>query len=141
MCKSLDPEPMVMEKARTIVGELRPAARRTVMTLQALASGLARVPGRKTIVLVSEGFFVEESWADLRQIVGAAARSNVRLYSRHARGVDPRQINALRLQPPRDPGGGLPLETYNTAEDGPDMLAVETGGRAFRHTNQRSEEH
>src|ERR1051326_9611471 len=79
MCKSLDPEPMVMEKARTIVGELRPAARRTVMTLQALASGLARVPGRKTIVLVSEGFFVEESWADLRQIVGAAARSQLRI--------------------------------------------------------------
>ncbi|HEY6214586.1 MAG TPA: VWA domain-containing protein, partial [Vicinamibacterales bacterium] len=136
MCKSLDPEPMVMEKARTIVGELRPAARRTVMTLQALAAGLARVPGRKTIVLVSEGFFVEESWADLRQIVGAAARSNVRIYSLDARGVDTRQINDLRLQTPTDPGGGLPLETYNTAEDGPNMLAVDTGGRAFRHTNQ-----
>jgi tetratricopeptide (TPR) repeat protein len=35
-----------------------------------------------------------------------------------------------------DPGGSAPLEAYNTAEDGPNMLAVDTGGYAIRHTNK-----
>jgi VWFA-related protein len=135
VCKRADPEPMVLEKARMIVGELRPPARRTVMTVQALASGLARLPGRKTIILMTEGFFVEESWADLRQIVAAAARSNVRIYSLDGRGVDTRQVNDMHQLSPMDPGGSIPLEAYNTIEDGPNMLAVDTGGYPIRHTN------
>ena len=136
MCKNADPEAMVMGKARTIVGELRPPARRTVMTLQAIASGLGRFPGRKNVILMTEGFFVEESWADLRQIIGAAARSNVRIYSLDARGLDTRQINDPRQLSPMDPGGGMPLEAYNTIEDGPNTLAVDTGGYPIRHTNK-----
>jgi tetratricopeptide (TPR) repeat protein len=129
-------ETFVLNKARTVVGELRPPAMRTVRTLQALASGLARLPGRKTIVLMTEGFFVEESWADLRQIVGAAARSNVRIYSLDGRGLDTRQVNDMHQLGVMDPGGGAPLEAYNTAEDGPNMLAIDTGGYAIRHTNK-----
>ena len=136
ICKNLDPEPLVMNKARMVVGELRPPAMRTVKTLQALASGLARLPGRKTIVLMTEGFFVEESWADLRQIVGAAARSNVRIYSLDARGLDTGQLADIHQVSVMDPGGGMPLDAYNTAEDGPNMLAVDTGGYAIRHTNK-----
>jgi VWFA-related protein len=136
ICKNLDPEPLVLNKARTVVGELRPPAMRTVRTLQALASGLARLPGRKTIVLMTEGFFVEESWADLRQIVGVAARSNVRIYSLDARGLDSGQLADIHQVSVMDPGGGMPLEAYNTAEDGPNMLAVDTGGYAIRHTNK-----
>ncbi|HEY3158043.1 MAG TPA: VWA domain-containing protein, partial [Vicinamibacterales bacterium] len=138
-CKNATPEPMVMEKARAIVNELRPAARRTVMTLQALASGLARLPGRKTVILMTEGFFVEESWADLRQIVGAAARSNVRIYSLDGRGLDTRQVNDMHLLSPLDPGGSIPLDAYNTTEDGPNMLAMDTGGYPIRHTNKFAE--
>jgi VWFA-related protein len=136
ICKNLDPEPLIMNKARTVVGELRPPAMRTVRTLQALASGLARLPGRKTIVLMTEGFFVEESWADLRQIVGTAARSNVRIYSLDGRGLDTRQVADVHQLSAMDPGGGAPLEAYNTLEDGPNTLAVDTGGYAIRYTNK-----
>jgi hypothetical protein len=51
----------VMEKARYIVDQLRPAAARTVKTLQTLITSLSRVPDRKTIVLMTDGFFVEKS--------------------------------------------------------------------------------
>ena len=135
ICKKYDPTPDVMNKARTIVGELRLPARRTVMTLQALASGLARLPGRKNIILMTEGFFVEESWADLRQIVGAAARSNVRIYSLDGRGLDTRQLNDLHQMSVMDAGGGMPLEAYNTIEDGPNALSNDTGGYSIRRTN------
>jgi VWFA-related protein len=138
-CKNIDPEPIMREKARMIVGDLRPAARRTVMTLQALASGLGRLPGRKTVILLTEGFFVEEAWADLRRFVGAAAKSNVRIYSLDARGLDTRQANDLHQMSVMDPGGGMPLEAYNSSEDGPNALAADTGGYPIRHTNNFAE--
>jgi len=128
-------EPLVRAKARNIVDEVRPPAARTVRGLQALASGLGRLPGRKTIVLLTDGFFIEESWADLRQIIGAAARSNVRIYSIDTRGVDTRQPNDSHQLGAMDPDGGPPLDAYNTIEDGPNTLAIETGGYAIRHTN------
>jgi VWFA-related protein len=138
-CKNIDPEPLVLGKAQTIVGELRPPAMRTVRALQGLASGLARLPGRKTIILMTDGFFIEESWGDLRQIVGTAARSNVRIYSLDSRGMDTRQVNDPRQISVMDPGGSMPLEAYNTLEDGPNMLAVDTGGYPIRHTNNFTE--
>jgi VWFA-related protein len=128
-------EPLVRAKAQNIVGEMRPPAARTVRSLQALAAGLGRFPGRKTIVLMSDGFFVEESWADLRQIVGAAARSNVRIYSIDTRALDTRQASDFHQVGPADPDGRPPLDAYNTIEDGPNMLAVDTGGYAIRNAN------
>ena len=100
--------------------------------------GVNTVAGGRFAYHVTEGFFVEESWADLRQIVGAAARSNVRVYSLDARGLDARQTNDLRQLNVMDAGGGMPLEAYNAAEDGPHMLAVDTGGYPIRRTNQNS---
>ena len=67
---------------------LREGTNRTLATLEALAGGLARVPGRKTIVMLSEGFYVEEALPGLQQIVATAARANVRIYAIDARGLD-----------------------------------------------------
>ncbi len=128
-------EPLVRSKAQNIVGEMRPPAAKTVRALAALASGLGRFPGRKTIVLMTDGFFIEESWADLRQIAGAAARSNVRIYSIDTRGLDTRQTGDVHQVGVMDPDGAPPMDAYNTIEDGPNMLAVDTGGYAIRHTN------
>ena len=72
----------------------------------------------------------------MRQIVGAAARSNVRIYSLDARGLDTRQINDMHQMSVMDAGGGMSLDAYNTSEDGPNMLSVDTGGYVIRHTNK-----
>jgi VWFA-related protein len=127
---------VVMQKARAMVDQMRPAAARTVTTLKALITGLGRVPGRKTVVLLTDGFFVEESWADLRQIAGQAARSNVRIYSLDTRGLNRRgDPTDLRTLSPMNPTGSAPLDAYDTVEDGPNTLAADTGGYAIRNTN------
>jgi VWFA-related protein len=132
----VDVRPTVMEKARLVVNQLRPAAAHTLTTLQALVNGLARVPGRKTVVFMTEGFFVEESWAQLQQIVGLAARSNVRLYSIDALGLRRRDPGTdLREMTPLETGGSIPLDAFNTVEEGPNMLANDTGGYVIRNTN------
>ena len=68
--------------------DLRAAAHRTLVTLGAVVSGLARLPGRKSVVLFSEGFVFDEAAAELREITGAAARAGVTFYSVDARGLD-----------------------------------------------------
>ena len=84
---------------------------------------------------MTEGFFVEESWADLRQIVGAAARSNVRIYSLDARGLDARQLNYMQQRADGRWRRDAPRRLQHS-EDGPNMLSVDTGGYAIRHTNK-----
>jgi len=132
----VDYTPDVMQKARNVVSELRQASAQTVKTLAALLNGLARFPGRKTVVLMTDGFYVEEAMADLRQIVGMAARSNVRLYAIDGRGVSrgalDTEITALN---PMETGAAIPTDIYNTIEDGPNTLAVDTGGYVIRNTN------
>jgi VWFA-related protein len=136
MAAMADLQGAVEMKARSVVDNMRPAAARTLGALQALLNGLGRLPGRKSVVFITDGFFVEESWAHVRQLVGLAARANVRFYSidaagtrRRLPGVDP------SVMMPLETGAAIPTETYNTVEEGPNTLAVDTGGYVFRASN------
>lgn len=131
-----DCEPLARQKASEIVSQLRPAAARTTRILLALVNGLSRVPGRKTVVLLSDGFWVEESWSQLREIVGTASRSDVRFYSIDAqglrRGSDETPLGQLD---PNETGTSMSTAAFNTIEDGPNSIAVDTGGYVIRRTN------
>jgi VWFA-related protein len=133
---SVDYEGQVRSKASQIVSELRPAAARTIKTLLGLLNGLGRLPGRKTVVFMTDGFWVEESWGELRNIVGLAARGNVRFYSIDAQGLR-RGSNTtdLNQMTPMETAGEIPTGAYNTIEDGPNSIAWDTGGYYIRKTN------
>jgi len=126
----------VMEKARYLVSQARPAAGRTLKTMQALNTGLARVPGRKTVVFMSEGFMFDTSWGDLRALVAQAARANIRIYSIDALGLRRRDTSTdLAVMRPLETEASIPTDAYNTIEEGSNTLAVDTGGYVIRNTN------
>lgn len=131
-----DYEAQVRSKAAQIVGELRPPAARTIKTLLGLLNGLGRVPGRKTVVFMTDGFWVEESWGELRSIVALAARANVRFYSIDAQGLKRgSDTTSLSQMNPMETAGEIPTGAYNTIEDGPNSIAWDTGGYYIRKTN------
>ncbi len=131
-----DPEQSVRQKAREIVIGLRLAAAQTMRTLVELVTGLERLPGRKTVIFLTDGFYVEESWGQLRTIVATAARSNVRLYAVDAQGLQRRSdVTDLAQMNPMETAAHIPTEQYNTVEEGPNTLAMDTGGYVVRHTN------
>jgi VWFA-related protein len=131
-----DYEAQVRSKAAQIVGELRPPAARTIKTLLGLLNGLGRVPGRKTVVFMTDGFWVEESWGELRTVVGLAARANVRFYSIDAQGLKRGSgTTDLNQMNPLETAGEIPTGAYNTIEDGPNSIAYDTGGYYIRKTN------
>jgi VWFA-related protein len=131
-----DLRPMIMEKSRQAVAQMQRSTATTLKAMQGLLSGLARVPGRKSVLFMTEGFFFEESWADLRILVGQAARANVRIYTIDALGLrrnaDGTELSSMN---PLETAGQVPLGAYNTTEEGPNMLANDTGGYVIRRTN------
>jgi len=69
-------------------------------------------------------------------MIGLAARANVRIYSLDAMGLRRNDRSTdLRQATPLETGASMPLDAYNTVEDGPNTLAVDTGGYVIRHTN------
>ena len=123
-------------KAKAHVEEARRAAASTVDVLRHASRNLARLDGRKTILLVSEGFFAEDLRGELPQIAGEAARAGIAIYTVNARGTS--GVGG-RILPDASVDRGA-LSTFGeTGQEGLDVLAAETGGIAFRNTdNYRS---
>ena len=132
----VDLEGQVRQKAQQVVSGMRAPAAQTIRTLAALVNGLARLPGRKTVIFLTDGFYVEESWGQLRTIVAMAARSNVRVYAVDAQGLQRRSLTTdVSQMNPLETGASIPTEAYNTVEEGPNTLSFDTGGYVIRSTN------
>jgi len=122
-------ENKLQQKARSYLGQSRDATRYTLESLQLVTSALAPYPGRKTIVFLSDGFFIEESKSDLRLIAGMAARAGATIYT-----IDGRGLAGARPTPPDVTTRDRPTEgLLDRGEDGPTMLADGTGGLVVRH--------
>ncbi len=116
----------------------------TLASLRSLVKSSAGLPGRKLIVLVSDGFLLDHRNSDayqrVHQITSAAAAAGVVIYSIDARGLTTGMPDAS-METPFDPSGRLMRGSMgeNTAsQDGLNALAADTGGRAFFNKNDLS---
>ncbi len=131
-----DVEAAVQLKARRTVVSARASGTRTLQTLQWVIGNLARLPGRKTIVFLSTGFYAEEGWAEVSAVVGAAGRASVRIYAIDAKGLDRGTASSdiLTAGPGTRPMGGE-VQQFDTQIDGPNLLAVDSGGLMILNQN------
>jgi VWFA-related protein len=117
-------ENLIQQKARLYVRQARILTSNTLRNLRYVVDRLARIPGRKTLVLLSEGFFVEDSRSDLQTIAAAAARASSTIYSIDGRGLigaPGTTTDALSADPGRS-------TVFDTGDDGPNILTSGTGG-------------
>jgi VWFA-related protein len=133
-CRRVPPDATVYQKAMQISAEITQSSNQTLLMLAALTSGLERIEGRKTIVLLSEGFVAEQSWPIVQQTVGAAARANARIYTLDARGLD-RGRQPIGNYAPHDDSLGNLLASFDMGADSINSLAVDTGGFVVRNAN------
>jgi VWFA-related protein len=80
-------ENQIQQKSRLYVRQARMLTYSTLQNLRYVVSRLSRIPGRKTLVFLSEGFFVEEARDDLLAIGADAARGGTTIYSIDGRGL------------------------------------------------------
>jgi VWFA-related protein len=133
-CRVASPDMTVMDKARRFEREASRATSDTLAAINAVASGLARMPGPKTIVFLSDGFVTEKMETTLESVVGQTARAGARIYAVDVRGLNRGAAAGLgdRMSPD-DPAGGP--ARFDMGEDGPNSLAVDTGGFVIRNEN------
>jgi VWFA-related protein len=129
-----DPEVPVRAKASQLAATARAESARTLQVLRVLTVGLSRFEGRKTIVLMSEGFIAEDSWPLVQDLVTATTRVNARVYTLDARGGD-RGLTSIFDRVAADTGTRL-LEQMDFGADAMNSLSVDTGGFVVRNTNQ-----
>jgi VWFA-related protein len=125
-------EDAVQRKARKFIADSRRSARTTVESLTYVTKNLSPLEGRKTLVFLSEGFYVNDLRGTLPVLAGQAARAGVTIY-----GIDARGTSAVAGVA----GSDVTMQTSglsgfgDTADEGLDILSVETGGLTFRHTD------
>jgi len=130
---------LVDTKAGQIVSQDGVATRDMLNGLGALCKGLSRLPGRKTVVLFSDGFVADKETAALREVVGLAARAGVVIYALDTRGLDRGSASSDIFTQAAPTAGGIAtlLKQQNgfAVQDGMNSLAVDTGGLATRNEN------
>ena len=122
-------ENLIQQKARLYVRQARMMTAATMRSLERVANGLARIPGRKTVVLMTEGFFVEDSRGQLEMIAAQAARSGITIYSIDGRGL----INGMTVNPDVTMMERSRVTSFDTGDDGPTILTEGTGGFMVRN--------
>ena len=80
-------ENKLQQKARLYIGQARDATRYTLASLQHVVSALATVPGRKTVVFLSDGFFTSETTTEIERLAAIASRAGAAIYAIDGRGL------------------------------------------------------
>ena len=133
-------------QARRMVFEIMDRSGRALAAIEGVVRGLAPVPGRKIVVLVSDGFLVglgaaESRAFDVRRITDAATKAGVVLYALHSRGlVADVPGGSASFQGPgvlTAPGARANLQARgNEAQkQGLNALAEDTGGFLVQNSN------
>ncbi len=132
---------MVLTRSRQILAQGSNITRNTLIGLEGLVRNSGKLPGRKIVFFISNGFLLDGRNSDtaerLRSVTSAAARNGVIIYSMDARGLVP-TLSDVSFAAPFDPSGryerSLSGELAGT-QDGMNALARDTGGRPFFNTN------
>jgi VWFA-related protein len=114
-------------EARALGAEIRARTNDSLLGLRDVMERLASVPGPKTLVLLSEGFFIERRLADLSWVAPLAARAQLALY-------------VLQIEPPLFDASNPRLSAtrmadIDLAQDGLAYLAGLARGAVFRITS------
>lgn len=123
----------IQQKARAYVRTARTLADRTLQTVSAISESLGRFAGRKTVVLLTEGLFVEDIRSTVERTAARAARAGVTVYT-----IDGRGLTTYTGTSDATSTGAVRSTVFDTGEDGPAILTAGTGGLMVRNLDDMS---
>ncbi len=133
-------DPYVNARASEVYYESTTRSQATLQTLERALNGLASARGRKSVILVSEGFIYNPNLEGFKRVNAAARRANAAIYFLNARGLEgmPAEFSAAfgPAMPSQDVGYAFTSD--NLADEGSEVLADDSGGFTVRNTNDLS---
>ena len=133
-------DPYVTGRASEVYYMAVTRLRTTLDALERALNGLAGVKGRKSVILVSEGFIHDINVDEFKRVNEASRRANAAIYFLNARGLEGMPL-AMTAQfgpalPDQDVGFAF-AETID-AVAGADVVSSDSGGFTVRNTNDLS---
>jgi len=133
-------DPMVTGRATEVYYQATTRLRTTLDVVERALNGLTGARGRKSLILVSEGFIHDINLDEFKRVNNAARRSNTAIYFLNARGLEgmPAAMTAQfgPALPEQDVGFAF-AESFD-AVAGSEVVADESGGFTVRNTNDLS---
>ncbi len=134
-------EAFVKARAHGILNQASTITRNTLIGLEGLVKTSRKLPGRKLVFFISDGFLLDFRNSDssdwLQRITGDAARNGVVIYSLDSRGLVA-SLSDASGEVAFDPSGRLERASHGelqATQDPLNALARDTGGRAVFNTN------
>lgn len=130
-------DPVVRGRASAVYNAARSRNRATLGLLARALRALSDVPGRKAIVLVSQGFVHEPELREMREAVHASVRANAPVYFINTRGLAalPEAMSAAQAGPLDAQDTLLALTDAQREAAGAASVALDTGGFVVDQTN------
>lgn len=133
---------MVEQRTRTLVQVSDAAVKNALSSLVTLMRATSKLPGRKLVFFISDGFMPNFTGSDfttmMGRVTGTANRSSVVIYSIDARGLSTDPMFDAASGGGFDPSGMLQSRLSgerNFMQEPLHALAADTGGRALLNSN------
>jgi len=132
-----DADPMVTARAAEVYYSATSRNRITLDTMKRMLDSVRSARGRKSMVLVSEGFIYDPNLQEFKDVVQAARRSNVAVYF-----LDTRGLGGISIYTTAEFGPALDTQDLGAAftehleeAEGAESIASDSGGFSVRNTN------
>ncbi len=135
-----DADPQVTGRAAETYYSATSRNRITLETIERMLDSLRTARGRKSMILVSEGFIYDPNLQEFKDVVQAARRSNVAIYFLDTRGLGGLSIyTTAQFGPALDTQdlGAAFMENLEASE-GAESIASDSGGFSVKNTNDLS---
>lgn len=130
-------DPFVTGRASEVYYMAATRVRTTLDVVERAINGLVGARGRKSVILVSEGFIHDINIDEFKRVNQASRRANAALYFVNARGLEGMPVEMTAQFGPAlpDQDVGFAFAETMDAVAGAEMLASESGGFTVRNTN------
>lgn len=130
-------DPFVRARAQEVYFQAVSRNHITLQLIERILKSLQTTRGRKSMVLVSEGFIYDPSLSEFKEVVDAARRANVAIYFLDTRGLGglPAYMSAEYGPALDDRDVGFAFGETMEAGEGAESIALDSGGFAVSNTN------
>jgi VWFA-related protein len=133
----IDNDPFVTGRASDVYFQALTKNRITLEVVERVMNSMVGTKGRKSMILVSEGFIYDPNMDEFKRVQIAARRANVAIYFLDTRGLQGSSVYATaQFGPPiADQDIGAGFMEHLEASEGAESMAEDSGGFVVKNTN------